>query len=228
MSSNSPPHDHQPGQEAFPPFEVLYERYHAQIYRYLYANLGHEQDAADLMQQVFLQAWRHRQTYQPQRGSVATWLFSIAHHRLVDFYRLSRPALSWESLPDIPELDQGPEAKVLSEETLTLVKKLLEALSQPEQELLALRFAARLSSAEIAAIIGKSEAATKKQLSRLLHRLQEQYRHQELETPLPDLLEPALPAFVGALLRVYTVACPASRFAGIRQRLLEQVQLASF
>jgi RNA polymerase sigma-70 factor (ECF subfamily) len=199
---------------------MFYDRYHVQVYRYLYAHLKHEQDAADLMQQVFFQAWKQRQTYEPARGTVATWLLSIAHHRLVDFYRLSRPSISWESIPEVAATDQNPEAKVLSEESIALVRRLLEALPQSEQELLALRFAAQLSSAEIAALIGKSEAATKKQLTRLLRRLQEQYRRQELETPLPDLLEPALPAFVAALLRVYAVPSPTVHGHDIRQNLL--------
>jgi RNA polymerase sigma factor (sigma-70 family) len=198
-----------------------------QVYRYLHAHLGHEQDAADLLQQVFFQAWNHRQTYEPGRGTVATWLLSIAHHRLVDFYRLSRPSLSWEALPEVPATDQNPEAKVLSEESIALVRRLLEALPQAEQELLALRFAAGLSSAEIAALIGKSEAVTKKQLTRLLRRLQEQYRREALETPLPDLLEPTLPAFAKALLQVYAVLPPTTCGHGMRQSLLALVHPVS-
>jgi RNA polymerase sigma-70 factor (ECF subfamily) len=221
--SDGLPHD----QEALPPFELFYDRYHMQVYRYLHAHLKQEQDAADLMQQVFFQAWKHRQTYEPGRGTVATWLLSIAHHRLVDFYRLSRPSISWESIPEVAATDQNPEAKVLSEESIALVRRLLEALPQPEQELLALRFAAQLSSAEIAALIGKSEAATKKQLTRLLRRLQEQYRRQELETPLPDLLEPALPAFVAALLQVYAVPPPTTCVHDIRQSLLALIHPVS-
>jgi hypothetical protein len=94
-------------------------------------------------------------------------------------------------------------------------------------ELLALRFAAQLSSAEIAALIGKSEAATKKHLTRLLRRLQEQYRRQELETPLPDLLEPTLPAFVAALLQVYAVPPPTTCVHDIRQSLLALIHPVS-
>jgi len=228
MPSNSPSDDLPQDQEAFPPFETVYDCYHVQVYRYLHAHLKHEQDAADLMQQVFFQAWNQRQTYQPARGTVATWLLAIAHHRLVDFYRQSRPSLSWESIPEGVAADHNPEAKVLSEESIALVRRLLEALPQPEQELLALRFAARLSSAEIAALIGKSEAATKKQLTRLLRRLQEQYRRQELETPLPDLLEPALPAFVAALLQVYAVSPATTNVHTIRQNLLALIRPVSF
>src|SRR6266700_5373817 len=90
-----------------------------------------------------------------------------------------------------------------------------------------LRFAARLSSAEIASLIGKSEAATKKQLTRLLHRLQEQYRHQDLEDILPDLLSPTLPTFVAALLQTYTVPLPDMHVHAIRQSLLELIHPVS-
>jgi len=48
-------------------------------------------------------------------------------------------------------------------------------LPPDKRELLALRYAARLSTAEIAAVIGKSEAATRQQLSRVLRALQEHY-----------------------------------------------------
>jgi RNA polymerase sigma-70 factor (ECF subfamily) len=214
----------QAGEGALPPFEMLYDQYHMQVYRYLYAHLKHEHDAADLMQQVFFQAWKQRQSYEPGRGSVATWLLSIAHHRLVDFYRMSRPTISWESVPEMATMDQDPEEKVISEETMALVRKVLETLSQQEQELLALRFAARLSSGEIAAIVGKSEAATKKQLTRLLRRLQDLYRRQELETPIPGLWEPAMPALVAALHQTYAAPVPGVRLDDIRQSLLEQVR----
>lgn len=210
-------------QETLPPFEILYDRYHAQIYRYLYAHLKNEHDAVDLMQQVFFQAWNKGQTYEPRRGTIATWLLSIAHHRLVDFYRVSRPSISWESIPETPTMDLDPEARIISEETITQIKKILEVLPAPEQELLALRFGARLSSAEIAPIIGKSEAATKKQMTRLLHRLQEQYRFQESEELLPDLLEPTLPAFIAALHQAYTLQLPHTHLHNSRQTLLEQV-----
>jgi RNA polymerase sigma-70 factor (ECF subfamily) len=211
-------------QEALPPFEMLYDRYHVQIYRYLYAHLGHEYDAADLVQQVFFQAWKQGQTYEPKRGSVATWLFSIAHHRLVDFYRVSRPSISWEAMSEITvAVEQNPEARVIETETIAQVKKLLEALSQAEREMLALRFAAQLSSAEIAPIIGKSEAATKKQLTRLLHRLQEQYRRQELEELIPELLEPA-DDLCAVLLQVYAVPLPDEHLRHIRQSLCQQIQ----
>ncbi len=201
-----------------PPFESLYEQYHMRVYRYFRAHLEHEEDAADLTQQVFFQVWLRQSTYQPDRGSFATWLFSIAHHRLVDFFRAAHNSESWESLYEIAITDLNPEEIVISAETIARVKALLDALSRSERELLALRFAARLSFAEIALLIGKSEEATKKQLARLLRRLQEQYRRQEEEKRQPDLRELAVPAFLSVLYQIYAVAPPTVRLALLRRK----------
>lgn len=161
------------------PFENLYHQYYTRVYRYFRAHLKNDDDAADLTQQVFLQVWIHLSTYQPGRGSFATWLFSIAHHRLIDFFRSIHSSVSWEALYEIATTDLNPEEIVISTEIIEQVKELLDALPRSEQRLLALRFAIRLSIAEIARIIGKNEDATKKQLSRLIARLRQQYRRQE-------------------------------------------------
>jgi len=152
------------------PFEVLYKRYFTRIYRYVRAHLHNDDDTADLVRQVFFQIWLQLNTYRPERGSFATWIFSIAHHRLVDYYRAHRSAVSWESIYDVTITERNPEEIVISGEAFARVNALLDALSDAERELLALRFAARLSLAEIASIIGKSVEATRKQLTRLKRR----------------------------------------------------------
>ena len=197
------PCDEQPCVENLLPFVVLYERYYTRVHRYLRAHLRNDDDAADLAQQVLFQVWVRINTYQPERGSFATWVFSIAHHRLVDSYRAARSAISWEPLYEITITEQNPEDMVIAAESLAQVKTLLDALSEAERKLLALRFAARLSLAEIAAVIGKSVEATRKQLTRLIQRLHRQYHQQDLEERSPEMGESALPTFVAVLLQVY-------------------------
>jgi RNA polymerase sigma-70 factor (ECF subfamily) len=215
---NRQPESEKQNQEQLFPFESLYEQYYMRVYRYFRAHLEHEEDAADLTQQVFFQVWLHQSTYRPDKGSFATWLFRIAHHRLVDFFRAMRISESWESLYEIAISDLDPEEIVVSAETIALVKALIDALPRFERDLLALRFAARLSFAEIGRIIGKSEEATKKQITRLLRRLQEQYRRQEAEKVHPALREPAVPAFLSVLYRIYTVTPPMVRLSFLRRK----------
>lgn len=204
--------------EQMPSFDALYQRYYLRVYRYFRAHLDNDDDAADLAQQVFFQVWMHLYRYRPEKASAATWIFSIAHHRLIDFYRGVHLSISWEALSEGTAVDFNPEQRVIAAELISCVRKLLESLSQAERDLLALRFAARLSLAEIAAIIGKSEEATKKQLARLLQRLRQQYRRLLLdEVPLDRLdratfyLEPSFIAIERVLLLVCAVPLPTAR-----------------
>jgi RNA polymerase sigma-70 factor (ECF subfamily) len=69
----------------------------------------------------------------------------------------------------------GPEQAALRTEQLERLRSLLRELDSNKRELLAMRFAAGLSSREIGAVIGKKEAAVKKQLGRILRTLKEKY-----------------------------------------------------
>lgn len=193
------------------PFENLYHQYHLRIYRYLRAHLKNDDDAADLTQQVFFQVWMRLPSYQSAKGSISTWLFSIARYRLIDFLRASRASPSGETFYEIAITDLNPEEIVISAEIIAQVKALIDALSHGERELLALRFAARLSLGEIALLIGKSEEATKKQLSRLIRRLQEQYHHLEEGLQQPKPRGQQVPVFLAVLSQVYVVFPPLVR-----------------
>jgi len=157
-------------------FGALYRRYLPRVYRYLRAHAPSPEDAADLTQQVFLQALDALPSYQPRGVPFAVWLFRIARHAAIDAARRRHPALDWDSLPEAlhPADEQGPEAVVLRREALTRLCALLQALDPAKRELLALRFAAGLSAGEIATVVGKRPEAVKKQITRTLQALKEQ------------------------------------------------------
>ena len=69
-----------------------------------------------------------------------------------------------------------PDAIAEKRERLARLRTLLERIEPAKRELLALRFASDLSSREIATVVGKSEAAVKKQLTRTIAQLKEYYR----------------------------------------------------
>jgi RNA polymerase sigma-70 factor, ECF subfamily len=158
-------------------FETLYRHYRDRIYWYLLARTQEEEDAADLTQQVFVQALGALRQYHERKGTVAAWLFGIARHAAADLHRRRRVTIAWDHLPAALHPDGGSdvEAEVVRRESLACLARLLATLPKDKRDLLALRFAGGLTIPEIAAVVGKSTEATRKHLTRTLQSLEEQY-----------------------------------------------------
>src|SRR6266568_6263267 len=67
--------------------ELLYERYYRALYSVIYRMVSDQQVAEDLLQESFLAVWRRAVSYLPQQGEARSWLFSIVHHRAIDYLR---------------------------------------------------------------------------------------------------------------------------------------------
>jgi RNA polymerase sigma-70 factor, ECF subfamily len=159
-------------------FGPLYERYRDQIYWYLRTRAASTEDAADLVQQVFLQALGRLPQYNPKKGPFVAWLFGIARHAAANQHRARRATVPWDLVPDVlrPVSPDDPESHALRSESFARLADIFEVLEPAQRELLVLRYIIGLSFAEIGAIVGKSEAATRQQVSRLLRALKEHYR----------------------------------------------------
>ncbi|MDQ2830243.1 MAG: sigma-70 family RNA polymerase sigma factor [Chloroflexota bacterium] len=158
-------------------FEALYQRYHARVYGYLRTRTTTDEDAADLLQHVFLRVLDALPHYQPQRGPFAAWLFVIARNMATDFHRRQGATVAWDLVP--PGLRTPPgdtvEAQVLRREDDARLAMFIRKLPPLKREMLALRFVGQLTVPEIAAVIGKREDATRKLLARTLQTLKERY-----------------------------------------------------
>jgi RNA polymerase sigma factor (sigma-70 family) len=70
--------------------ESLYQRFSRSLYSLVYRMVANQQVAEDLLQDVFLAVWRRAASYSPQKSTVRIWLFSITHHRTIDYLRRVR------------------------------------------------------------------------------------------------------------------------------------------
>lgn len=158
-------------------FGELYRRHLDRIYAYLRARVVSEEDASDLAQQVFLQAFDALPRYRQRGLPFSAWLFQIAHNIVLNSYRQKPRVIPWDAVSPHaqPDLSQDPEASLLHQERIAHLRMLLTRLDQAKCELLALRFAAGLSASQIALIVGRSPAAVKKELTRTLRKLKELY-----------------------------------------------------
>ena len=157
-------------------FGVLYARYRDRVYRYLLTRAATTEEAEDLLQLVFLRAMSSLSQYRPEVRPFIAWLLGIARNLSIDHQRRARSTVQWDLVPGIFRTSSSDvEADVLRQEELADLSALFRGLPPDKRELLVLRFAAGLTIREIAGVVGKSEAATKKQISRTLNMLKEQY-----------------------------------------------------
>jgi RNA polymerase sigma-70 factor (ECF subfamily) len=152
-------------------FARLYRRYVRSVYRYHYSRVGDAADAEDLTSRTFLAALEAVPRYR-HRGRFAAWLFGIAYRKAMDHFRRRRrdPSPLDETVASDRRDTAGEAARA---EVLRHLSRRVAELSDKQQELLRLRYAADLSYAEIGDVVGKSEQAAKKAVYRLVALLQE-------------------------------------------------------
>ncbi|MDQ3547568.1 MAG: RNA polymerase sigma factor [Chloroflexota bacterium] len=164
-------------QEDATSFAPLYHHYYPRVYRYLRARCGTDEDAADLTQAVFLRALAALPNYRERGLPFAAWLFRIASNLATDAQRKQRPTVDIDILPEEFYATGGnpPEQAAIDSERLDRLRAVVATLDASKRELLELRFAGGLTSAEIAAVVGKREGTVKRQLSRIIQGVREQY-----------------------------------------------------
>ena len=156
-------------------FGFLYQRYLERVYHYLRVHSSASEEAADLTQQVFIQAFNAINSYTPQGVPFSAWLFRIARNLLIDFERRvgsrPQPASLSDTVQRHMKAESDVETEVLKREASGNLARMLYQLPAEKRQLLALRFAAGLSAREIASIVGRSEAGVQKQLERTIRDL---------------------------------------------------------
>lgn len=112
--------------------------------------------------------------FKPRGTPFVAWLLRIARNTAINFHRRHRQTVDWDLLPPAlqPTVADDHAARLEQRETL---ERLFQNLDDTAREILILRFGAGLSTAEIAAVLGKSEAATRMRLLRTLRMLKEHY-----------------------------------------------------
>jgi RNA polymerase sigma-70 factor (ECF subfamily) len=153
-------------------FELLYQRHRGGSYRYLLRGCGNDDIAAELFQDVWASVVRSRARYEV-KARFATWLYKLAHNRLIDHYRASRPA--HEVIDETIELAAPehlqPEAQAHALSTQRRLLQALSALPAEQREAFLMKEEGGLSLEQIAEVTGVGRETVKSRLRYALSRL---------------------------------------------------------
>ncbi len=138
-----------------------------------YAAIRGAADPDDIVGDTFLQVARHLGTFRGGYDGFRSWVFMVAHHRIVDDRRRWSRRLE-DPVADVPDRgDGGVEDEALAAIGTGRVLEALEALSPDQRSVVALRIVADLSLRETAEILGKRVGAVKSLQKRAFDRLAE-------------------------------------------------------
>lgn len=144
-------------------FGLLYDKYHGQIYRFVYLKISHREEAEDITHHVFLSAWQNIADYKHRGFPFSSLLYQIARNKVIDHYRTRKSTIDIEDLneAELPRHGTTLEDSLHSQFQLATVKTALKQLKQDYQDIIIMRYIEELTPSEVARILKKPETTVR-------------------------------------------------------------------
>ena len=145
-------------------FDILLERYKDKLYSYIYFSVRNDELAEDIFQETFVKAIvTIQQGRYTENGKFSAWLTRIAHNLIIDLFRqernenvVSNDETEVDLFNNIKLSDDTIETKLVNEQVLSDVRRLVDVLPDNQREVVYMRFYQDLSFKEISEITGVS------------------------------------------------------------------------
>lgn len=156
-------------------FEILFNRFGPRIKGMMEKSGASPDLAEDLVQDVMLTVWRKAALYQPDKGAVSTWIYTVARNARID--RLRRlpvqPYVDVETVTLASE-DDSPEAEAIGSQHDDLVRNALEKLPAEQRRVVEMAFTEYKPHSEIARDLDLPVGTVKSRLRLAYRKLREE------------------------------------------------------
>ena len=140
-------------------FEILYARHKDAVYRYFLRSVSNEATSQELYQDLWLKVIHSKNNYQV-KAKFTTWMYTLAHNRLVDWYRrnnLEVKAFQQTDEKDVStnqgEIDWNPENELQTKRLSNDLKNAISKLPNEQRDVFLLHQEANLSLPQIAEML---------------------------------------------------------------------------
>jgi len=149
--------------------ERFYKRYFPKVADFVFAKIDNPLDAQEIIQDVFISALDTLPLFS-FKSSLSTWLYAIAKHEVVDYYRKKKiKTILFSRLPFLETLASkalGPEEELIEKEIRAQITRVFSKLSEGYRQILRLKYMKGLSVAQVAEILKISVKAAESRLTR--------------------------------------------------------------
>ncbi len=168
-------------------FIDIYDRYHSDLYRFIYYKIGSREESQDLTSMVFLKTWNHIQNKSlVDSNTLRALVYKIARNAIIDHYRQGKDKI--ESLDDednpihIIDEKQDPAKELDDSLELERLSHLIRQLKEEYREIIVLKFINELELDEISDVTGKSKGSLRVTLHRALKSLKDLIKEEKAKT----------------------------------------------
>jgi RNA polymerase sigma-70 factor (ECF subfamily) len=159
-------------------FELLYDRHGGAAFSLAYRMTGDRTAAEDVSQEAFLSIWRSRLRYQPERGSVRTWVLGIVHNRAIDALRRNvvheRRRSAIEGIEERQEAAELTDVEAARREEARYVRTALDSLPDDQRHTIELAYFGGFSHSQIADMLDTPIGTVKGRMRLGLEKLRNQ------------------------------------------------------
>lgn len=153
-------------------FEKLYSRFAQVLYGTLVSWVNDSHTAENLLQDAFVKAWTNRESYDPEKGRLFTWLYNITRNVCIDYYRSKQYKKGKAALlSDDISLIINDTKKTSQTTDIIGVRKLLDMLRQEEKQVVELMYFEGFTQKEIANLMGMPLGTVKTRMSMAIKNL---------------------------------------------------------
>ena len=151
-------------------FEPLYIKYYEQILKFVYKRMDNLDDTREVTSIVFSKALSNIKKYKDNGYPFSAWLYRISLNEITQFYRDSKKMRA-VSIDETGIKYIAEETGGYKKELITVLKKALQYLSEPDLLLIELRFFEERPFSEVGEIIGITENNAKVKTYRAIDKL---------------------------------------------------------
>lgn len=160
-------------------FQRIYEKYHQDLFQFLFYMVKNREQAEDLVQEVYIRLLKSYDKFEG-RSSEKTWLISIARHVAIDWFRKQKTVrqrilekFDWDR-QQIKDNQALPDEVALQNEQVQWMYRSLDVCSIDQRSVLILRYLQEFSITETALALGWTESKVKTTQHRAIKQLQKQ------------------------------------------------------
>ena len=155
---------------------ALYDRWVRSLYSLVLHLLRDPDEAEDVVEETFWQAWRKAGSYEPSKGAVSTWLLTIGRRKALDRLRTRKrnredTTAGESTFDDLPSKSQDPASEAEGSELRESIRAALKELPPEQREVLELGYFSGLSQAEIAEATGQPLGTIKTRMRLAMQKL---------------------------------------------------------